>query len=338
MSLEPKLKVSVVVATYNRPKLLPLLLDDLDRQTLDSADFEVILVDDGSTVPAASVVEGRTTRYALSLITQANAGQAAARHRGISQARHELIVIVDDDMRLPETFLFAHRRAHQQGFRVVLGHIKPAQTLAEMPIFERFHAHQLDKHVCEYRRGARVPGTDLCTGNVSLRRADYFEVGGFDTSLVRSEDRELGIRLEELGANFTFAEDAYSVHGSDHTRLDVWRRRAFLYGISDSRISDKHRKLLHVDPWSYFFAMHPISRPLFLFATAVPRLGESLTDAIIAISLWFDRRGFEGLALRGTTVVYGLEYFRGVREHSGSFFGAARGLARFLVKTSARAR
>jgi len=333
----PDLKLSVVIATYNRPKLLALLLEDLDRQTVDSDDFEVILVDDGSAIPAATVVEGRTHPYALSLIRQANTGQAAARHRGISQTRHELIVIVDDDMRLPETFLASHRRAHQRGFRVVLGLIKPAQTLAEMPIFERFHAHQLDKHVRAYRQGAEVPGAHLCTGNVSLRRSDYFEVGGFDTNLVRSEDRELGIRLEELGASFTFTEEAYSVHGSDHTKLDVWRRRAFLYGISDSRIGDKHRMLRHVSPWSYLFNMNPLARPLFLFATTLPRLGKNLTDAASAMAIWCDQRGFETMALRGATLVYGLEYYRGVREHSGSLLGAARSLARFLVTASARA-
>lgn len=326
------LKLSVVVATYNRPRLLELLFDDLDRQTLDPREAEVIVVDDGSRVPAAPIVEGRPHRFPVRVVSQSNAGQAAARHRGICLARHEVIVIVDDDMRLPPTFLEAHRDAHRRGFGVVLGYIKPAAALAEMPIFERFHAHQLEKQVRAYRRGARAAGVQLCTGNVSFRRSDYFAVGGFDPTLQRSEDRELGVRLELLGAKFTFEERAFTIHGSDHSDLEVWRRRAFLYGVCDSRIRDKHRAVRSANPWSFFFLVSPLSRPMLLAATITPRLGRALSDAAIRVAMWCDRRGLEALALQGTTLVYGLEYFRGMREHAGSLLGSVRGLAEFLLR------
>jgi len=329
-------KLSVVVATYDRPELLRLLLDDLDRQTLAPSEFEVVVVDDGSTIPAGSVLEGRKTAYALSLIRQDNAGQAAARHRGICEACHELIVIVDDDMRLPENFLEAHRNAHERGFSVVLGHIRPARSLAEMPLFERFHARQLEKHVRAYRRGAPIAGMHLCTGNVSLRRADYFAIGGFDRELARSEDRELGIRLEAAGAKFAFDERAYTIHASDHTSLEVWRRRAFLYGVYDSRISEKHRELSSVNPWSYWFQVHPLSRPLLLAASAAPDLAGGLSAAASSLSVWLDRRGLESLALRGTALVYGLEYFRGMRAHAGSLVRSARDFVGFLVRSLVR--
>jgi glycosyltransferase involved in cell wall biosynthesis len=331
---EPKL--SLVVATYNRSELLGLLLDDLDRQTLSPNAFEVIVVDDGSAIPAAGVIEGRSPAYELRLIAQANTGQAAARHRGICEARNEVIVIVDDDMRLPRDFLEAHRRAHQRGFSVVLGHIRPARTLADMPLFERFHARQLDRQVRAYRRGARISGMHLCTGNVSLRRSDYFAIGGFDQELVRSEDRELGIRLEQAGARFAFDERAYTVHGSDHTSLEVWRRRAFLYGVSDSKISDKHAALPSVNPWSYWFQVNPLSRPLLLAASAAPALAGGLSAAASSASLWLDRRGLERLALHGTALVYGLEYFRGMRAHAGSFAKSARAFTSFVLRSLIR--
>jgi glycosyltransferase involved in cell wall biosynthesis len=321
--------ISVVVATYNRENLLRELIGDLAKQTLPAASFEVLLVDDGSKVPVQKVLEGEKTPYDLRVIAQTNAGPAAARHRGIVEAKAEVILIIDDDMRFPPTLLEEHLRRHREGSSVVLGHIRSAPRLKEMPLFERFHAQQLDRQVAAFRSGLQARGVHLCTGNVSFRRADYLAIGGFDRTLARSEDRDLGIRLERAGARFTFSEDAYTVHESDHTSLDVWMKRAFLYGIYDSRIGAKHSDVPSVSPWRFLFLVHPVSRPLLLATTAVPTAGKVAARSLMAICDWLDERGLERAALKGTTLVYGIEYFRGLREQAGSLLGAARGLVAY---------
>jgi glycosyltransferase involved in cell wall biosynthesis len=325
-------ELSVVVATYNRAHLLRELIDDLEKQTLAPISFEVLIVDDGSKTPVKPALEGLATSYRLRVIEQANAGPAAARHRGIVEASAGVILIVDDDMRLPPELLAEHLRLHRQGHSVVLGHIRAAPRLDQMPLFERFHAQQLDRQVAAFRAGLPARGVHLCTGNVSFRRADYLAVGGFDRTLARSEDRDLGIRLEQAGARFTFAEDAYTVHESDHTSLEVWLKRAFLYGINDSRIGAKHADVPSVSPWRFFFLVHPVSRPLLLATTAVPVAGKMAARGLMALCDWLDERGLQQAALKGTTLVYGIEYFRGMREHAGSLLGAARGLVAYTRK------
>ncbi|MET0340706.1 MAG: glycosyltransferase [Polyangiales bacterium] len=327
--------ISVVVATYNRPALLRALLDDLARQDLAKDTFELIVVDDGSEVPARTVVAARVLPFSLRLIEQANTGQAVARDNGIRAALGEIVVILDDDMRLPPHFLRAHQEGHVEGATLVLGWIRAAPTLEEMPLFERFHARQLDAFVDGVRRGERVRGAKLCTGNVSFRRADYLAIGGFDRSLTRSEDRDLGIRLEEHGARIAFSESAYSTHASDHSDLERWLRRARLYGRCDSTIAAKHALLEYVDPWHFLFAVNPVSRPLLLLATASPRTGEVLARTAMALSRALDRAGVSSLAISGTTLVYGLEYFIGMREHAGSLGGSVRSLRRYLHKRAA---
>ncbi len=94
-------RVSVVISTFNRLALLEELLDALGRQTLGARHFEVVVVDDGSREPVAPALKTRTDRFALKVLTQANAGAAAARHAGIMQARGEVVVITDDDMLVP---------------------------------------------------------------------------------------------------------------------------------------------------------------------------------------------------------------------------------------------
>jgi glycosyltransferase involved in cell wall biosynthesis len=332
--------LTVVVATYNRGQLLSHLLENLAAQDLVDATtgrpaFDVVLVDDGSREPAREVLAGKSYPFPLHLIEQANAGQAAARDRGIHAASGDIIVVIDDDMEIPTGFLSAHLRRHEAGATLVLGSIRhPPDPGSTFPLFVRFLAWKLQQQQDAMRSGERPRGASLCTGNVSFRRADYLAVGGFDRTLKQSEDRDLGIRLELAGASIVYSDDAYTLHHSDHTSLEKHLGRAFRYGIWDSRIADKYPQVSYVDPWRFLFLVNPISRPFLLAAATSPRVGALLSRTAMRLSERLADRGFEGIALRGTTLVYGLEYFRGVREEAGSLGNAMRRLASYVKRTA----
>jgi GT2 family glycosyltransferase len=335
------MQTSVVIATFNRLPLLLELLGDLARQTgqtdqtgMDGR-FGVTVVDDGSQEPVKSALMACEWPFPLQVLEQPNAGQAKARHAGIVASSGELIVIVDDDMRVGPDFLATHYALHQCGFEVVLGLIRAPDDLTEKPLFERFHAGQLALFLADMREGKPIPGAALCTGNCSFRRARYFEVGGFDLSLRRSEDRDLGIRLKKAGARFAFSEQASATHRSDHTRLDVWLQRAFSYGVSDSRIGAKYPDDGYNDPWHYLLLMNPLARPLLVGAVVSPAVGGTLGRVAIRVAEAIDRFGLERLAISGVTLAYGLQYYRGVRSEHPSIVSAARSFARFLRKRNA---
>ncbi len=325
-------KISVVIATYNRLPSLRTTLRDLAQQTLAAERFEVIVIDDGSADAVAPHLDLQALPYALQVERQANAGQAAARQRGVERARGDIIVIVDDDMRLPPEFLAAHLRAHEQGARVGLGHIAAPDDDGHLKVFERFHIRQLERFVGAMRAGQSPRGVHLCTGNVSFRREDFLDVGGFDTQLLRSEDRELGIRLEKHGAELVFVDDARSLHHTDHEDPRRWLQRAYLYGVYDHKIAKKHEDVETADPWRFFFLVSPLSRPLLLGIVAAPFVGEPLARAGLRAADWLDERGRERAAVAGTTLVYGLQYFRGLRDDAGSLPAALRDLAGYLEK------
>ncbi len=327
-------KVSVVVATYNRAALLHELLEDLAKQTLPVDDFEVVLVDDGSKVPVRPYVEKLTLPYALSLIEQENTGQAKARHAGIQKAVGEIVVIVDDDMAMPVDFLQQHLTAHDAGMDVVMGFIvpPPQQEGAKLPLFEKFHADQLVRFAEACERGVPVKGVHLATGNVSFRRADYLLLGGFDPSLKRSEDRELGVRFEKAGKKLGFNRKAYVVHNSDHASLEGWLKRSLQYGVYDTRISTKHEEKVDVDPWHFLSLVSPISRPVLLFSATAPDTAAKIAAAAMKTASWLYDRGDEQLALKGCTFAYGVQYFRGVREENGSLAQTAFDLCRYGLK------
>jgi glycosyltransferase involved in cell wall biosynthesis len=335
-------RVSVVVATWNRLQLLGELLDALNQQTLPADQFEVVVVDDGSKVPVAGPLAQRTDRYTLRVFTQANAGAAAARHRGVLEAKGSIVVITDDDMLVPPEFLAKHVEAHDAGYTLVLGHIDNEPGLDHKPLFERFHAEQLARFVARYsREPTAVRGVMVCTGNVSFRRDDYLQVGGFDRSLDRSEDRELGVRLQKAGARLFFAKDARTINRSDHVDLDVWMTRNFRYGIYDSRIHEKHPEVVDADPWHFFYLVNPVSRALLLLSASAPTVGKALSRAAYGVAEKLDERrtlhpALGRIAIAGATLSYGLEYFRGVREEAGSLPRAWLDLAKHSVAHARR--
>jgi glycosyltransferase involved in cell wall biosynthesis len=322
--------VSVIIATYNRAASVAVLLEQLAAQTLPPERFDVWVVDDGSKVPVAPTLLAWHAPYALHVLTQPNAGQATARHNAIARARGELLVVVDDDMRVGPTFLAEHLAAHAAGVRqVVLGSIRPEESDG-LPLFERCHlalAKKLEDNVRAKR--AVLRGTHLYTGNVSMHRADYLAVGGFDPAFRISEDAELGVRLDLAGAEFRFSEAAMAQHASDHTSLATWMRRSASYGGADSLVSEKHAALDWANPWRFLFLMHAGSRPLLLTGALLPRLMQPVSWLAMYVALACARLGAERVAIAGTTFVYGLQYFIGVRRHAGGLRRALRGLRRY---------
>ncbi len=327
-------RISVVLATYNRLDLLKRLLGCLARQTFDPSRFEVIVVDDGSKEPVR--LDARDYPFALTLIRQVNAGPSAARHRGVLEARGDILVLLDDDMDLPPRFLETHLSYHDSGPpTAVMGRYVSDPMIHEKPAFERYTGLKWDQLTAGVANGTiPVDGTMLATGNASMRREDYLRVGGLDLSLKRAEDMDLGLALEAAGVHLVYSETAYSVHMSDHTRPAMWRARAFLHGTLEPRIARKHPHMAHADPWRYAFSL-PASGRLFCAVIVLsPAVGEKLVDLAFHAALGAEKVGFEQAAMRATGLVYGMEYFRGMRVEAGSLGASMRSCVDFLAKAA----
>lgn len=94
------LKVSVVIPLYNKASYVQRALDSIAHQTF--SDFELIVVDDGSTDDGGRIVASHPDPR-FRLITQTNAGPGPARNRGIAEARGDFIAFLDaDDEWLPD--------------------------------------------------------------------------------------------------------------------------------------------------------------------------------------------------------------------------------------------
>lgn len=98
------MKVSVIIPTYNEKKVILNCLESLGKQTLE--DFEIIVVDDGSTDGTKKEIKNlHKVVPSIKLLSQDHKGPGAARNFGAGKAKGEILVFVDADMTFDENFL-----------------------------------------------------------------------------------------------------------------------------------------------------------------------------------------------------------------------------------------
>ncbi|MCC6436357.1 MAG: glycosyltransferase [Acidimicrobiales bacterium] len=322
--------ISVVVATYNRAELLAVLLEDLASQAIPPGwSLEVVVTDDGSAVPVAPRFQGHHLGDRLVVLSQRNAGPAAARHHAIEHCRGEILLCLDDDMRVAPDFIAAHLRHHAAGAEVVLGRIDDARDGVVRPLFHRLHQKFLDAKVGG-GSGEPARGIELFTGNVSFTAERYREVGGFDVTLRRCEDRDLGIRFEQAGARIVSAPDAPARHFSDHEDVAGWRRRTREWGALDQAIAER-RGASAPSPWQVLRQLPGPFTPVAVAAALAPGAFGPVAGAAYRSGELLARLGLEGPALQAAAVTYGIDYFRGVggrAPHRRAVLRAARGARR----------
>lgn len=196
------MRLSAVVPTYNRSEVLRVCLRSLAAQTLPRDQFEVLVVDDGSSDDTESVVRRFEPELAVRYLRQpTNRGRAAARNRGIREATGDVVVFVDSDVFPVPEFLEAHRAIHLRHHRAV----------GRGPL--RLTVHLDDP----FHKPALLPDPSpafLDTANASVRREHLVAAGGFDEEFRHYgwEDVDLGLRLRRMGLRRVFDRRALAYH------------------------------------------------------------------------------------------------------------------------------
>lgn len=203
------MEASVIIPTYNRAGKLRRCLQALAGQTHPAADFEVLVVVDGSTDDTLEMLAALQTPFRLRVIPQSNAGQCAALNRGAAEAHGRICIFLDDDITVTPRFLEEHLRPHRSRDRVVgVGQIKLILP-PEADWFVRGFAQYWEMHYAELNRGKRPPDWDDCYGgNMSVSREAFLAVGGNAADLKRAYDVELAYRLKQYGCSFEYLTDA----------------------------------------------------------------------------------------------------------------------------------
>jgi len=323
--------VSVIIPAYNRKDELKELLAALDRQTIEPGQFEIIVIDDGSTDDTlfhlASLV--KSGKENLVFQRQENQGPGAARNHGMELARGEIFAFTDSDCRpLPgwlEQLLkpFADRRVGAVG-----------------------GAEEYDEHGTVMQQAIHISMTSfLTTGgirgtagkkltryyprtfNMAISREAFNRAGGFKQlghGPIYGEDIDLSIRIEKAGLDLVFNEGAKVFHRRRDSLRGVFKQ-VLKMGAARAMLARLHPEmtgLLHLAPAAgvAVLALTLALAPFFAAAAAaltwLAVLGAGFYS-ILAVSAFCRAKRLAVALLAGfigfvQQAAYGLGFYRGL--------------------------
>jgi peptidoglycan/xylan/chitin deacetylase (PgdA/CDA1 family)/GT2 family glycosyltransferase len=208
-------ELSVIIPTHNRVERLRRCLAALSRQTQAATDFDVIVVDDGSTDGTAELLAHLEVPFALRVVKQTKLGQCAARNRGVELASRYCLFL-DDDVIAGPALVAEHLKAQRANAGVIVLGQLTTRLSASADWFTRCFAKAWADHYARLNQGTRPPRwRDCYSGNMSVPRQALLEVGGYALDLAANFDVELGYRLQQHGLPIAYVSAAQGEHDDD---------------------------------------------------------------------------------------------------------------------------
>ncbi len=283
--------VSIVIPTYNRLPILRKCLDALESQlfTNEINDFEIVLVDDGSTDGTPEWLNLNSSIYPhVCLYEQTHGGPALGRNLGVEKSRGDIIVFIDSDLVVDEKFLVCHVESLMRSWEK-LGNRK-CFTYGSVINTSNFNNPNSEPFKLQDLSWAY-----FATGNVAIDKKVLEQSGLFDTSfrLYGWEDLELGERLRNMGVKLIKCPKAIGYH---------WHPPLSISQITDLIRIEKERAKMGL----IFYRKHPSLRVKFIIQyTLIHRfLWELLTigglintKTLMPILVFLIKRGRSGMAM-----------------------------------------
>ena len=245
------MKYSFIVPVYNRPDEVDELLDSLTRQTL--ADFEVVIVEDGSSKPCREVCNKYEGRLDIHYFDKPNSGPGQSRNYGAERAKGQYLIVLDSDVVLPEGYLAAVEAELQS---------KPADAFGGP---DRAHASFSDtQKAISYSMTSFFTTGGIRGGkkkldkfyprsfNMGIRRDAYMRLGGF-SKMRFGEDIDFSIRIFKAGCSCRLFPGAWVWH-KRRTDFKKFFKQVYNSGIARINLYKKYPeslKLVHLMPAAF---------------------------------------------------------------------------------------
>lgn len=246
LSIEQHPAVSVIIPTYNRAAFLSEAMASVLQQTM--GDFELLVVDDGSTDGTRDVVmsfNDPRVRY----LFQRNLGVSSARNWGVASSHAPLVAFLDSDDVWQPTKLEV-----QAGYMRGHPEIAICQT-EEIWVRDGKRVNPCDKHAKQsgWIFRACVPLCIVSPSAVMLRREAFANLGGFDETLPACEDYDLWLRASLRYEIHTLPNPLIVKRGGHDDQLsrgwglDRYRIQALENILRDEHLSDEDREFVKTD-------------------------------------------------------------------------------------------
>jgi glycosyltransferase involved in cell wall biosynthesis len=261
-------KYSVIVPVYNRIDEVDDLLKSLSEQT--SSDFEVIIVEDGSTQPCEEAVKRYADKVDVKYFYKSNEGRSIARNYGMDRASGEYFIFVDSDCVIPADYFDNVDRSLAKNPLDCFG--GPDAAHDSFTPTQKAINHSMTSFLTTGGiRGGKISLEKFTprTFNMGYSRKVYERVGGFREMF--SEDIDMSTRIRKAGFTIGLIHDAPVYH---KRRVDFrkFMRQVYVFGMS--RIT--------------LYLLYPESLKLVHMLPAVAVVGAILLLALgLFVSPWF---------------------------------------------------
>lgn len=226
------LAISVIIPTYNHRDFVLATLDSVFAQTF--ADYEVIVINDGSPDDTAEVLRPLAESGRIRYLEQSNTGQSIARNRGIAEARGEFIALLDDDDLWPpdklEWQVCALREAPDAG--MVGGPTRIVDAAGDFLLRTDFIPEPSFKF-CVTECPFVSPGQTL------IRASLLRQLGGLNPEIWGADDWDLWLRIAKTSRILTQDRDAlfYRKH-SGNASGNLCRMLDNCLRVADTHLAD----------------------------------------------------------------------------------------------------
>jgi glycosyltransferase involved in cell wall biosynthesis len=244
--MHPSPKYSVIVPVYNRPEEIRELLESLTRQSYPG--FEVIVVEDGSTIRCDGVVDSFREKLDLQYISKLNSGPGPSRNLGFSHAKGEFFVVFDSDCIIPGQYFDAVNKAfHREAFDAWGG---PDRGHENFTSLQQAMGYTMSSVLTTggIRGGKKHLGRfQPRSFNMGISRKVFETTGGFKFDR-HAEDIELSIRMRKSGFRVILVPEAYVYH-KRRTSLGQFYRQVSNFGKGRALIGKVHRGEIKITHW-----------------------------------------------------------------------------------------
>ena len=304
---------SCIIPVYNRAGEIKDLLNSLLSQSYTQ--FEVVIVEDGSTLRCEEVVAAFGHDLSIRYFYQENTGQGFARNFGMQQAKGDFFVFLDSDVLLPPTYFEALEKAIATRTLYAFG--GPDAAAEDFSPLQK----AMDFAMTSFWTTGGIRGKLKDTAayqargfNMGVSRAVFDRLGGF-VDPNRGEDIEWSLRIKKAGFRLELVSQAFVYHKRKNT-LWSFAKQGFSFGRNRVNVSRYHPeaiKLVHALP--SFFLLFLISLGINLLFIQLLLLPHLLilglwAGLVLAQSSWEHRSLIVGILSLGTSLVqlsgYGL--------------------------------
>jgi len=202
---------SLIIPVYNRPDEIEELLESLTLQEYEQQ-FEVVIVEDGSTIDCKSIVEKYNNRLEISYYYKKNSGPGDSRNYGMNIAQGDYFIILDSDCIIPKHYLTSVAENLSHGYVDCFG--GPDAALDSFSTMQKAINFTMTSFITTggiRGKSEKIERFQPRSFNMGLSKAAFEASGGFG-DIHPGEDPDLSIRLWKLGFITTLFKDSYVWH------------------------------------------------------------------------------------------------------------------------------